>query len=233
MARDVALAIAAGLRLMEDELYKGAFPDVNLLPKQLLKRRYRMPVTWHVVALYIVLFSTVLFFMARFFNQKHEIDLYEYKLQQYESEVTEADAGVLQSRIDSLRAISGGYVRALDVLDSLLVGSDQWSRAMEKTARETAAITGIWVEGWRERNDMLELVGNATNRDRVVALAESLNASIETLTFSEIREWPVYSFRMVVPMPRELPEAARYLRERVNVEDAVPVVHTTTDGTTP
>ena len=42
---NAALAVAVGLRLVNDELYQGAFEDVNLLPKKLLRRRLKLPVT--------------------------------------------------------------------------------------------------------------------------------------------------------------------------------------------
>jgi len=47
----------------------------------------------------------------------------------------------------------------------------------------------------------------------VVQLAERMGGELQALTFSEIREWPVYSFTMLVPLKAELPEAAKYLRE--------------------
>ena len=50
-------------------------------------------------------------------------------------------------------------------------------------------------------------------------LAERLDGQIASLTFSEIREWPVYTFEMKVPLRIELPEAARYLREQVALEN--------------
>jgi len=64
------------------------------------------------------------------------------------------------------------------------------------------------------------LEGNATNRDEVVAFATQSNATIETLSFSEIRGWPVYSFSMRRRIPRELPKAAVYLRNNVILDKA-------------
>ena len=204
------------------ESYESVFPDVNLIPEKLLRRQFRMPVSWHSVALLVLLFCTVLFFVYRFFTLRQQENLARQSLQLQNMAEVEADAKILQARIDSMETASAGYVRALDVLDSLLVGSDQWSRALEKTSRETAAIAGgIWVESWRMDGQDLELEGNATSRDHVVSLADRLDASIRTLSFSEIREWPVFSFKMVFPIKRKLPEAAKYLREHVHVNDAV------------
>ncbi len=222
LERTKVLAVAAGLRLVQDDLYDSVFPDVNLIPEKMLRRQFTMPVSWHSVALLVILFCTVLFFVYRYFTLRHHETLARQRLHLQNMAGVEADAKRLQARIDSMEAATAGYVRALDVLDSLLVGSDQWSRALEKTARETAAIAGgIWVESWRMEGPNLELEGNATSRDYVVSLADRLDASIRSLSFSEIREWPVFSFRMIFPITRELPEAARYLREHVSVEDTL------------
>ncbi len=218
-SRARVLAASVALRLIEDDLYDGVFPEINLLPARLLKRRMRMPVTWHVVAMVVLLFCTSLFFMARYFSLRHEMNVQRLKLRNGANKEMAADAKALQARIDSMQAATAGFVRALDVLDSLLVGSDQWSRALETTSQATSRVSGIWVENWRLEGSKLSVTGNATSRDNVVSLADRLDGSIESLTFSEIRDWPVFSFRMTFPLRHELPEAARYLREHVSVSE--------------
>lgn len=202
-------ATAAALRLLEPEW----FADVNLLPKKLLRQQIRLPFTWHVPVLGLLLFVTALFFTWRFFAQEREIAAQRNYVNEF-PELVDADPRALQARIDSLQAVSAQYVRALDVLDSLLVGSDQWSRTLEKMSNEVSKVSGIWIEQWDPLPGRVRLAGNATERDRVVELAARLEGEVTTLTFSEIREWPVYSFELTVPVPRELPEAARYLREQ-------------------
>ncbi|QXD15236.1 hypothetical protein GQ464_017840 [Rhodocaloribacter litoris] len=217
--RSRVLATAAALRLVPDEVFGSVFEAVNLLPARLMRRQFTMPVPWPALVMLAVLFCTVLFFVYRYFDNERAVAEVTQRLQVRQAAEVEEDARALQARIDSMKATTAGYIRALDVLDSLLVGSDQWSRALEKMARETAAISGgIWVESWRLSGNELELQGNATERHQVVRLADRLNASIRSLSFSEIREWPVYSFRMTFPLDRDLPEAARYLREHARIE---------------
>lgn len=218
--RRMLLASTVTLRLAADQGAERLFHDVNLLPARLLKKQIRLPISWHVVALYVLLFGTVLFFMARYFSMEQQTRAFREQMQAQASDVVEADAKVLQARIDSMKAASTGYLRALDVLDSLLVGSDIWSRSLAKTSREAGAVSGVWIESWRQDGSGLEIEGNATSRSRVVALADRLDSSIESLSFSEIREWPVFSFRMRMPLRPSLPEAATYLRKNVQVDDA-------------
>jgi hypothetical protein len=167
-----------------------------------------------VLVLSIVLFCTAGFFGARYVLVEREIAEYEELLRNYPPDLENADPRVLQARIDSMQTAYNGYMKALAVLDTLLIGSDQWSRGLEEISRESAAVRGIWVESWAPSAGKVTLAGNATARDRVVQLAERMEGSIQALTFSEIREWPVYSFTMQIPLEVELPEAAKYLRER-------------------
>jgi len=215
---DSILAAAVTLRVLGGDVFKKAFLDVNFLPKELLKPQFQLPFSWHMAAMYVALFCTSLYFVYRYFDQRHKMELYRYELSHYPDDLIEANTAVLQSRIDSLRQQTVGYLTSLDVLDSLLVGSDAWSRALENTADVSADVRGIWIETWREEGEYLRLEGNATDRDEVVAFATQSDATIETLSFSEIRGWPVYSFSLRRRMPRVLPRAAIYLRNNVILE---------------
>ncbi len=210
-------AVGVALRLSDDARYKGVFEDVNLLPKQLLRRRITLPVTWHVLALYALLFCTVLFFMARYFTLESEITTHQRSIQSFQAEAGPVtyDARTLQAKVDSLEAVHARYMRAINVLEGLLQGSDRWSRALEQMSTEVSDVTGIWIESWNPRGDGLEVTGNAATRDQVVDLAERLGAKIGSLAFSEIRDWPVYSFKMNLPLEQGLPKAAQYLRQQV------------------
>ncbi|MFQ5569475.1 MAG: PilN domain-containing protein [Rhodothermales bacterium] len=230
-------AIGVGIRVIDDERYKNVFEDVNLLPKQLLRRRIQLPVTWHVLVLYVLLFCTVLFFMARYFKTESVISDHQRSIQEFQEEVgpVDMDARVLQARIDSLEAVHARYMRSLNVLEGLLQGSDKWSRALETISDEVSDVTGIWIENWNPRGASLELSGNATARDQVVNLAERLDGTIAALTFSEIREWQVYSFTVTVPLEQGLPKAAQYLREQVaaaeqEAAEGVPITSTALQG---
>lgn len=211
------LATGVALRLSNDDLYQGSFDAINLLPKKLMRRQLKMPVTWHVMALYVLLFVSVLFFTARFFANQSRANEHKSRIAEYAPEYVDTDPAVLKARVDSLNSVTSGYMRALKVLDSLLVGSDAWSRSLETASREVSETRGIWIDSWKPEGARLLLSGNATSRDKIVELARRTESAIESVKFSEIREWPVYSFTMRMPIKNTLPEAAKYLREQVQV----------------
>lgn len=214
-------AAAAALRILSTQRYDGAFEPVNLIMRRYTRRAPKLPFTWHVAVMSLLLFVSVFFFGIRFASQQYTIAQYQEKLRSHPPILVDEDINALQSRIDSLRGTSERYLHALNVLDTLMIGSDRWSRTLEKTSSGTAAVNGIWVESWRPVGQrQVRLNGNATARDRVVRLAERMDGHIESLTFSEIRDWPVYNFVIDIPLPEALPEAAEYLRERVLGETA-------------
>lgn len=208
------LAALGALRLVSDEVWESVFPESNFLDPKLRGRKFTLPFSWPVAAMILILFGTTLFFVYRYFEQSHGIEMVRYELRNYPEDMIASNADDLQEKIDSLKARSSGFAEALDVLDSLLVGSDVWSRALERTSVHTRDVTGLWIETWREEDKgRLVVTGKALDRNKIVQFATGAEANIESITFAEIRDVPVYEFRMTMRIQRELPEAAKYLRE--------------------
>ncbi|GAB5518941.1 MAG: SPOR domain-containing protein [Rhodothermales bacterium] len=214
-------AALAALRLVGGEAVMESFEGHNMLPKSLRKIRIELPFSWHTLVLSVMLFCTVFFFTWRYITMEQEIASKRALITMQDPTTNlDVDEQVLQTRIDSLQSTYVRYVQALNVIDSLLIGSDRWSRTLETITRETAATPGIWIESMAPQGGSVVLIGSARGRDNAVAFAERTTAVIEMLTFEEIRNWPVYNFRMRVPAPVELPEAAIYLREQVAQAEA-------------
>jgi len=222
MSRVGLMAAVAALRTSPHPSWSGAFADVDFLDHKLAGPQFRLPFSWPVAAMIVVLFGSTLFFVGKWFHQQSDIISYRSQLNAYPRSVIEADLDQLENRIDSLRAQSDGLTEALDVLDSLLVGSDIWSRTMERTAMATGSVSNIWIEQWSADRDadILKLSGKSMTREAVVALASELDAILEYVRFSDVRDWPVYIWEMTMKLERDLPEAARLLREQVQAEVA-------------
>ena len=223
-ATAVVSATGAALRAIDDPYYAPAFENVNFLPKKLLKKKVRLPITWNAVAMSVLIVITTIFFMARYTSAETEISAYKQRLEAVAPGTVDQDIGVLQARIDSMQQLYTTYTRALEVLDTLLVGSDRWSRMLEKSSKEASAVKGLWIDTFTPSKEIVTITGTATSRDHVVAYAKRVNGSIESLAFSEIREFPVYSYTMKLSVQDSLPEAARYLREQVKLSDPNPAV---------
>jgi Tfp pilus assembly protein PilN len=209
-ADEINAAVAAA-RLVEAD----AGEEVNLLPRELMKRVIEIPMHWPALVIGVLLLLSLGVFSVRFFQLESKIDEQQRSLAALSETLIEYEPRVLQMRIDSLKAAQQGYTAALTVLDTLLVGSDRWSRTLEQVAQTTASVRGIWVDQWRPQDGQLVLTGNANSRERVVTFADNVGAEIESLIFSEIRDWTVYTFVIRMPLPNELPLAAQYLRDNL------------------
>ncbi len=215
------MAYAAALRLVGSAHDRALFPDLNFLPSGLLRRRVALPFTWHTLALGALLFCTVFILTAQYVLQQQDISAQRARLAQVDVVAGANEVQQLQAEIDSLQRVTTGYVRSLAVIDSLLVGSDKWSRALEQVSQVASSVRGIWVENWSDRGTSITVNGNATSRDRIVRFADQIGGEIVSVVFAEIREFPVYTFSIVVPLKIELPEAARYLRDQVVAPDSL------------
>jgi len=183
--------------------------DPELRGKQL-----RLPLSWPIAAIMVVLFCTTLFFVYSYLDQDRDIERARFELSQYQDGAETENIADLQAKIDSLKARSAGFADALDLLDSLLVGSDVWSRALERTSAYTGDVSGLWISEWQEESEgSLFIAGRSLNREDIVAFASRTQGRIENITFAEIRSVPVYEFEMTMAITRTLPEAAEYLRK--------------------
>lgn len=217
----LVLAYAAARQLVTAD---PAYPSANLLPASLRRRRLTLPYSWHVYALILVIAATAFFFSGRYVMQENELAERRAEVALLAPETAEATAAELQAQIDSIQATTMGYVAALETLDSLLVGSDRWSRTLEGVSAAAKATPGFWVESWTHDPSMtaLALTGTATGRDAVVSFADRIGGDIETLSFADVRDFPVYSFTLRVPVESRLPDAAAYLRAQADSLAAQP-----------
>jgi hypothetical protein len=212
------LAVGAALRLVLERRKESPFSDVNLLPRRLRRvhPKLDLAIAWHTLVTGVVLFFTVLFFISLYAAQERQITQAQDRLAAYPPEASMSPQA-LQAQIDSLQTVYVRITATLGTIDSLLVGSDRWSRSVAQLARATASTGGAWVEQWSPQGFQVQLAGMATGREQVVQFAERMSGQINELRFSEIRDYPVYSFVLTAPIPNELPEVARYLREQVDL----------------
>ncbi|MCS7081668.1 MAG: hypothetical protein RML47_01690 [Bacteroidota bacterium] len=209
------IPIAVALRLITND--HALFYDVNLLPPDLERRPAQIELAWHGYALLLLLFVSTLFFVGRLHQQRLELRRWEEAVRSA-APLSPSLERELRARIDSLRALGLQYEAATQALDSLLLGSDRWSRALAQIAEATGVVGGIWIREWVPDKEHVDLSGYALDRDRIVALARRLDATIQAVTFDEIRGARVFQYHMRVPTPERLPRSVEYLRSLVNPE---------------
>ncbi len=210
-------AAVAGHRVRQKD---SPFEDANLLPAALLKRKRTLDLSfgWHTLVVAMLLFLSVLFFSYLYVSQDGQIAEAEQILAEFPPEA-QMSVPQLQTRIDSLRTRQAVLSQALGALDSLLIDTDRWTQTMLRTTRAASQTGGIWIEQWSPSGSDVELTGFATTRANVVGLGQRLSATIEEITFEQVREYPVYKYRIRFNQPPELPQVTRVLREQLGTAD--------------
>ena len=185
----------------------------NLLAVPLRRLPQANPFSWPVLVLLVVLGITAVFFVQRYMTFDGEISARHNRIEALTHDTR--TAAMLRHRIDSLQTAYSVNMQGMQVLDSLLVGSDKWSRTFDETASAMAQVGGIWMEKWQPAGSIVDISGGARSKAGVVAFARRLNGTIETITYPT-GDRTHYTFRMKAPITVELPEAARFLRERAS-----------------
>ncbi len=198
------------------------FDDANLLPASLMKRKRALDLSfsWHTLVVAMLLFLSVIFFSYLYVSQKGEIAEAEQRLAEFPPEA-QMSVPQLQARIDSLRGRQESMAAALAAMDSLLIDTDRWTQTMLRATRAASQTGGVWIEEWEPSGSDVSLTGYATTRDRVVSLAQRLEATIEEVTFQAVREYPVYAYRLRFAQPPELPQVTRVMREQAAAPHAL------------
>ena len=203
---DAGVALAAAQRLVHA-------PTVNLFGPASTQRRRPSMFAWHTVAALLLLCAFSLFFGWRYMEQQQNIADVEHRLSMSPVAMPELSPEALKQRVDSLNGVHAKYNRALYVLDSLLVGSDEWSRALERTALQTKAIDGIWFDNWSIDAATIEIQGHALDRNNLAELARNLDGTIRELKFTDIQGARAYPFTVTLARDISMPEVTTRLRE--------------------
>ena len=203
------LAAATGARELSDW---AVTPDVHLLPTKLRKRRRSTGISWPTVAAAVLLLAVVAVGVLRYLYYDAEMTALEEDLRTNPPILPDENPDLLQARVDSLNYAFTTYTRALDVLDSLLVGSDEWTQSMRLVTRTTVSTGGTWLTSWQPDGGTLFLKGQSLSRSQIVSLARRLEGQIEMIEYTDVGPRRVYNFDMRMPVRREMPEIARYLR---------------------
>ncbi|MFB6229656.1 MAG: SPOR domain-containing protein [Salinibacter sp.] len=210
-----AATTGAALRLLDDPDYEPFFQSVNLLPEDYTRRRFRIPVGWSVPVLLALLAVATLGFVWYYIANAQAIGERRTKLRALERQVEQADPQALQRRIDSVQSTAAQYSAGLEVIQGLLRGSNKWSKGMATVTAQIDAIEGLSIEQWSPVSDTaVSVTGKSKARSHVVQLARRLEGQINSLTFTEVRDVPLYNFELAIPLDMAKPRAVTYWRKQ-------------------
>ncbi len=208
-------ATGAALRLLDDAAFAPHFQPVNLLAKEYVPSRLRLPVGWPVPAMLTLLAIATLGFVWLYFVNASTISEKRTKLRALGQKVNQVDQEALRRRIDSMKAMTTEYAAANKTIGGLLQGSNKWSRGLATVTGQMNDLRGLTINQWSPQSGTeVTILGRSNDRSKVVELAQRLDGRILGLTFTETRDVSLYDFELTVPLDTTKPEAIEYWREQ-------------------
>ena len=195
-----AIATGASLRALEQEneyLY-----EVDLSPIHIKEgKKFRLGVWgWSILAFLALL---TFFFTIRFGGQTMEIVQLKTQLEAEKLELEQLQE--MDLRLNVQRRQVSAFDEAYGMLDSLMLGTDTWSKFLLKVARIVENNKGLWITDLTQSgNDKVLLRGYSTRRERVLEFSTRLgNATLKRVDVQEIRELKLNYFEIELPFPKE------------------------------
>ncbi len=192
-----AVPIGAAWRILEQR--SNAFYHVNLLPDSVREGQRMFKLAWHGYLLLLLLFASTLFFTWQISSKTRELREMRESLTLKESQ--QAENLQLANSIESLQAQLGKFKTSLALYDSLVPGSERWSRLLTRLSHGVEDINSIWVTDLTVgKESSINLTGFAQYRMRIPRFTGLFdNALLKEVTVQAIRDQEVFHYSVDVP----------------------------------
>jgi hypothetical protein len=112
-----------------------------------------------------------------------------------------AENQILSDSIEAVKAARGRYQTSLALYDSLVPGTDRWSKTLTQLSHGTEDLNSIWLTDLVSGNDgAVTMNGFTVYRTRIPRMAVQFDQSVlKEVNVQEIREQTVYRYRIEVP----------------------------------
>lgn len=194
---EYAVPIGAAWRVLDESnprLYK-----VNLLPHTIREGQRVFKLGWHGNLLLLLLFVTTLLFTRMISQKSHDIAEQATVLGVKQAQI--AENKILQDSIDAVKAQRSRYQASLALYDSLVPGTDRWSKVVTRLSHGTEDLNSIWLTDLGSASDgSMTMNGFTVYRTRIPRLSALFdNSLLKEVSVQEIRAQTVYRYKIDVP----------------------------------
>lgn len=198
MISEFAVPIGAAMQVLDHN--SPMLYHVNLLPASVREGQRVFKLAWHGYLLMLMLFVLTFLFTWQITEKSRELKDKRDMLVLKESQ--KAENMTLANSIQALEDQLTRYRSSMALYDTLVPGSDRWSRVLTRLSHGVEDLNAIWLSdmtGGKEADMMLN--GFTTYRTRIPRLATLFDdALLEEVSVQEIREQTVYRYRIKVPV---------------------------------
>ena len=194
---EFAVPIGAAWRVLDSSntrLYR-----INLLPESVREGQRVFKLSWHGYLLLVLLFASAFLFTRSISTKVRDLKEQEVQLGIKQAQVAENQ--ILSDSIEAVSAQRARYQTSLALYDSLVPGTDRWSRTLTQLSHGTEDLNSIWLTDLASGADgALMMNGFTVYRTRIPRLSAQFDQSIlKEVNVQEIREQTVYRYKIEVP----------------------------------
>ena len=194
---EYAVPIGAAMKVLDQsnpQIYK-----VNLLPAAVKEGQRVFKLAWHGWGLLLALFLTTFLFTWQISTKSRALKEMRDVLTLKETQ--RAENMTLSNSIVALEDQLTRYKASMALYDSLVPGSERWSKVLTQMSHGVEDLNSIWLSdltGGKEADMVVN--GFTTYRTRIPRLAALMESSLlEEVNVQEIRKETVYKYRIKVP----------------------------------
>ena len=196
---EYAVPIAAAWKVInpvDPNMYR-----INLLPASIKEGQRVFKLAWHGYVIMLTLFLATLFFTFQIGQKMKEIKDMREVLTLKESQRAENET--LSNSIQALQEQLARYKTSLALYDTLVPGSERWSKVFAQLSHGVEDLNSIWLSDFTSGTDgKLLMNGFTVYRTRIPRLATLFdNSLLKEVNVQEIRKETVYKYKIEVPAP--------------------------------
>ncbi len=194
-----AIPIGAAWRFLDPS--GNAFYRINLLPDLIREGQRVFKLAWHGYLLLVLLFCSSLFFTWQISAKSREVRDLKESLTLKESQ--QAENLQLSNSIDALQQQLTRYRASLALYDSLVPGSERWSRILTRLSHGVEDLNSLWITDFNATKDpTITMSGYTLYRTRIPRVAALFdNTTLKEVAVQSIRDQEVYKYTLDIPAP--------------------------------
>jgi hypothetical protein len=173
------------------------YPDITFLPDYVSDNQKKFKLQWHgYVLLIFVGLSPII--LNHFYQQNAaEIDSLQSQQERYQTLIAD-----LQPLVQESELLSGQLAdmqNQLSLLTDLSRDNIRWTVTMNRFNEAAEQVGGLWVNSFRQNNDVLMVDGYSLTRENIPTLANQFpSVTLLSVRREEIREREIYYFNMMI-----------------------------------
>jgi Tfp pilus assembly protein PilN len=197
MISEYAVPLGTACRVLQPE--NPELYSINLLPSSIQEGQRTLKLAWHGYTFLAFLFFSALFFSMSISKKSKEIAELESVLRLKQTQIAEVEA--LQSSIIDLEQQLAKYQTSLALYDSIVPGSDRWSKTFAQLSHGVEDLNSIWISDLSsDGNGVVTMSGYSIYRTRIPRMATLFDVSLlKEVTVQEIRDVELYQYLLEVP----------------------------------